>query len=256
MISKEELFLKIEKLGILSKENPDIKAILGFGSSGAEIDRLDEYSDIDFLIIPKETKKEILIDNLSWLESELSISYVFRNELDGFKIFFSDGIFAEFGVLYEKEWKSIPHGKGRIIWAEEDIDINLIKSTKEIENINRGINWHLNEILTLLYVGLCRFARGEKLSAYKYIQEQAFDNLIILLGLMSKEVEYYRDPFQNERRYEKRYPHLAPYLGRFLLGYNNSPDSAIKMVQFLDERFQINQFIKNKIIVLALEIKE
>ena len=41
----------------------------------------------------------------------------------------------------------------------------------------------LGELLTNLYVGLCRFHRGEKLSAMRFIQIYALDRLITLLDM-------------------------------------------------------------------------
>src|ERR1700730_6303690 len=59
------------------------------------------------------------------------------------------------------------------------------------------VEFHLNEALTNLYVGLHRELRGERLSAARFVQSYAVDRVIALLDLTS--ARYRRDPFEHCR---------------------------------------------------------
>jgi len=116
------------------------------------------------------------------------------------------------------------------------------------------IELSLGEALTFLYVGLCRFARGEKLSAARYIQNLAVDKLLACSNLLCEENDYFKDSFQNERRYEKRFPSLAAFLPDMIQGYEKCPESALAILKFIETYFKINSFMKKVIINLAAEL--
>ena len=64
--------------------------------------------------------------------------------------------------------------------------------------------WLIGEIVTCLYVGVCRLRRGEQLSAWRFVQGHAFTLLLEL-------IEFERsvptlDVFSQERRFERRHP--------------------------------------------------
>ncbi len=64
----------------------------------------------------------------------------------------------------------------------------------------------------------------------------------------------FKDPFRNERRLEQRYPLFAEKLPVMIQGYNLTPDSALAVLAFLEEHFEVNGFIAGEIRRLAAEL--
>lgn len=254
MNNKEVLLSRLEQIAVSLKNTGKARAFIGFGSAGIETDRMDEYSDLDFMVIVKKHCKTGLIENLEWLSSVASIGYCFMNTQDGFKLFFSDGIYSEFGILEEDEIAGIPHGEGRIIWCDKDFDKNLVLPTKECDYETNSLEWTIDELLTDLYVGLCRYARGEKLSGMRVIQEDALDSLLSCSHLITEEYTCFKDPFQKERRYEMRYPSLAKFLPDMVQGYDKGPESALAILTFAEAHFSLDSFMKERITILAKQI--
>jgi lincosamide nucleotidyltransferase len=48
------------------------------------------------------------------------------------------------------------------------------------------------------------------------------------------------DIFAHERRYELRYPQTAQYLPAFMQGYNHNIESALAILLFLEQHFEVN----------------
>lgn len=253
---KEKLLLRLEQISQSLQKTGKAKALIGFGSV-SEMDRIDAYSDLDFLVVAKDEYKVDLIQNIDWLTSIAPVGYYFLFVEDGYKLFYEDGIFCDFGILEEEKVKQIPHAEGRIIWCEEGFDKSICQSTHscdyEIKSIV-DIDKEIGEALTDIYVGLCRFARGEKLSAARHIQNYAIDRLLACSSLLSEEKGAYKDPFQNERRYEKRYADLAAYLPNMIQGYEKCPESALAIIKFIEKFYKINHFMKTTITNFACEL--
>lgn len=252
---KKVLLERLDQIALSLQDTKKACALLGFGSVGIETDRMDEYSDLDFLVVAKKGYKKDLIDSLEWLSSIAPIGYFFMNTKDGFKLFFSDGIYCEFGVLEKEEMTGVPHSEGRVIWSEEGFDINIRLANKNCEYESADLNWSVGEILTNLYVGLCRYARGEKLTAAKFIQSYALDQLLSCSHAFIIENLYFKDVFQNDRRYEMRYPILADQLTDMMQGYEKSPESALAILKVTEQYFNVDPFIKGKIVDLAKKLR-
>jgi hypothetical protein len=111
----------------------------------------------------------------------------------------------------------------------------------------RDKDWLLGEALTNLYVGLQRDKRGESLSSMRFIQGYAVDRLLELVDYIEPGNEVHRDPFVNERRFEQRYPNLVPLLQSWTQGYERNRESALAILDFLEEHFEINEAIAKEI---------
>ena len=94
-------------------------ALLGMGSVGRELDRIDAYSDLDFFVIVPPTYQPEFLESLDWLAAVHPIAYAFQNTVDGYKALFADGIFCEFAVLTPEQLPSIPFAPGRVVWKTD-----------------------------------------------------------------------------------------------------------------------------------------
>ncbi len=252
MIAPSLLLLRLNDIASSLRSSGRARALLGLGSVGRELGRLDEYSDLDFFVIAKKGMKQHLIHDLSWLSSITPLAYHFQNTKDGHKVLFSDGIYCEFAVFEEEEMASAVFSPGRIIWKENDFDESLCVPKKQSEPfVPENLEWAVGEALTCIYVGLCRYARGEKLSGTRFIQSYAVDMIVSCSSYFDHEQPDHKDHFQHERRYEKRFPDLAKRLPSVIQGYERSPESAIALLSMIEEYAPVNQAIKKEIVTLA-----
>ncbi len=244
----QSLLKRLDEIGNSLEQSGHALALIGLGSVGLEVDRLDSYSDLDFFVIVEERYKHTYLDSLHWLSDIHPITYSFLNTEDGYKVLFEDGIFCEFAVFEPAELKSIPFAPGRIVWKRAGIPDTFgqptaLPSSKQ----KRDKDWLLGEALTNLYVGLNREKRGEKLSATRFIQGYAVDRLVELIEYVEPVNETYRDPFVKERRIEQRYPKLISQFSGWMQGYEKNTESALAVLDFLEEHFEIHETLSKAI---------
>lgn len=216
-------------------------ALIGLGSVGAEIDRLDEYSDLDFFVVAAPGYKQFYLSDLAWLGSIRPIAYHFFNTPDGCKLLFDDGIFCEFAVFEPRELSQAAFAKARVIWKTAEFDEAWAVPSRPIgPAAPPSTDWLIGEALTNLYVGLGRYRRGEKLSAQRFIQHYAVDRVIELAASIEEEQAGGRDPFAGERRFEQRFPATARELATFVPGYDRSVEAAAAILTYLETHFAVN----------------
>lgn len=241
MERKQLLLARLDAIGGSLERTGRALALIGLGSVGLELDRLDEYSDLDFFAIVDEGSTQTFLDNLNWLSSIRPIAYCFRNTEDGYKLLFDDHVFCEFAVFSPGKLKGIPFAPGRIVWKRPDVDQGIaVPAYSPLPPAARSTDWLIGEALTNLYVGLCRYRRGEHLSGARFIQQYAVDRILDLAPLLETAASAGADMFANERRFERRYPALARRLPDFAQGYDRSRQSAAAILGFLEEHFEVN----------------
>lgn len=249
-MDKIELLKKrLEEIGVSLKNSENALALLALGSCGMDRDRMDQYSDLDFFVIVKDGYKQRYIDHLDWLENISPVGFKFKNTVDGYKFLFRDGVFCEFAVFEIGELKNIPYAEGRVIWKKEDFDetVCLPDDKFRAEKKKVDMEWLMGEVLTNIYVGLGRYQRGEKLSAFYFVQNYAVGRILDMIALKSIEKNRQADQFDQSRRFERRYPDMTKLLSDFMQGYDKTPESAKAIMEFLEVNFEINDSIKDMI---------
>jgi lincosamide nucleotidyltransferase B/F len=249
-VNTQALLTRLDEIGRSLERSGHALALLGLGSVGLELDRIDAYSDLDFFAIVEDGYKQAYIDSLDWLSGIHPVAYQFRNTVDGYKLLFADGIFCEFAVFELDELKNIPFAPGRIVWKRSDMPDTLGEPVlKSNPPSKKDKDFLLGEAVTNIYVGLQRDKRGEKLSAMRFIQSYAVDRLLELVEYIAPPNKAHLDPFVNERRFEQRYPGLVPVLCTWTQGYEKNRESALAILEFLENNFEVNQ-------AMAKEIRE
>src|SRR5215470_14909846 len=184
--------LLLQRLDAIARALPsrgDAVALIGVGSVGRALDRIDEHSDLDFFVIVDDGAKQRYLDDIDWLEAAAPVVYDFENTVDGRKILFADGIYAEYAVFTIEELRTATFAPGRIVWQRAGAPHDLAESGgRPAPSPLHTPEFHLNEALTNLYVGLHRDARGEHLSAMRLIQVHAVDRLLNYLDLTGEPV--------------------------------------------------------------------
>ncbi len=249
MLRTELLLQRLDDIGKSLERKGGALLLLGVGSVGMETGRMDEYSDLDFFVVVKPGQKDRYIDRLDWLEEVHPLAYSFKNTVDGYKILFADGIYGEYAVFEERELAQIPYTKGRVVWKDPlyHDEVAVTPSLPIPSQREDALDFPLNEALTNLYVGLCRYIRGERLSATRFIQSNAIDRILSVLHLLEQEVDYYPDPFGNERRLEARFPRFADRIGDMIQGYDHVAESALCILHFIEEVYPVNPKLADEI---------
>lgn len=242
---------RLDAIGASLAHRDHALALIGLGSGGTALARLDLYSDLDFFAIVERGHQSTFIQNLDWLKDVAPIAFSFKNTDAGCKVLFEDDIYAEFAVFDREELASIALDGGRVIWQRQGIKLSLGDSQQERPPQPDSTERLLGESLTNLYVGLTRLHRGERLSAQRLIQGHAVDRILQLNTLIESPGPTSEDPFDSSRRFEQRCPHTAQQLHHFVQGYNRSTESALAILGYLEQHFPVNEAIARRIRELA-----
>ena len=253
MPTVQQLHDRLNAIGQSLKDSGDAYALLGLGSVGQERDRMDEYSDLDFFAIVKEGQKQRFIHDLFWLTNAGPYGFHFQNTADGHKFLYEDGIFCEFAVFEPHELAGIPFAPGQVVWAEDGFDTRCLEPSNHSGHYQRSddVPWIVGESITNLYVGLCRYQRGEKLSGFKFVQNFSLDRLIDLVHIQQTAAAGHADRYMPDRRIEQRFPSTESLLAKWCQGYEKTIDSALAQLEWLEENFDVHPVIANEIRRLA-----
>jgi len=232
---------RLGEIGASLERSGHALALIGLGSVGLDLQRLDAWSDLDFFAIVETGHKQEYLQNLSWLTDLAPVSFFFQNTVDGYKLLFTDGVFCEFAVFEPAELQTAVYSPGRLVWKQPHVPESWSHPLQEpIQPAKHHHAWLLGEALTNLYVGLGRDRRGEKLTAHRYIQNYAVDRVLELIEDLQSAQPVMRDGFDLNRRFEQRFPDRAGLLPTWLQGYEHNRESALAILTFLEQHFEIN----------------
>lgn len=250
MSHRDRLLQRLDEIGRSLAQWPTAMALIGLGSVGRELDRLDDYSDLDFFVIVEGHDQQRYRDDLSWLSGAHPLAFAFRNSDHGHKFLFEDGIYGEMAVFGPEELATAVYSPGRIVWRRDDAPESwAAPAVWPPRRDPPEPDWLLGEALTNLYVGLGRFRRGEKLSAFRFIQQFAVDRVLDLLALAAGN-RAGGDLLDRPRRFERTHADLAAELPSFMQGYERSPESAAAILAALDARYELDPVMKAAIVGL------
>ena len=252
MNKPQHLLRRLDAIGAALAATHHALALIGLGSVGVELDRLDEFSDLDFFVVVKDGHKPEFIANLDWLNRARPLIFAFRNTADGYKVLFNDDVYAEFAVFELRELETATYTEGRIVWQDDAFDAQWrIPQKPPVPWKPESREWLIGEIVTCLHVGLSRWQRGEQLSAWRFVQGHAFTLLLELIEYEQSDARL--DVFSKERRFEQRHPDWPIHLNRFLAGYDRVPESARAMLLYVDEHYAVPQNLKRLILAQCEE---
>ncbi|MFC4638490.1 hypothetical protein [Deinococcus hohokamensis] len=253
MPSPAQLLARLDALADSLRARPDALALLALGSAGLETARLDEHSDLDFFVVVAPGAKGRFLKAPDWLAQVHPVAFSFANTPDGCKVLFDDGIFAEYAVFEQDELGRVPYAPGRLVWKRAGVPDTLAQPAPRPMVQALSSEWHTNEALTNLLVGLRREARGERLTATRFIQHYAVDRVLDLAS-RQQAAEAGADPYMPERRFEQRFPEVAAALPEMLQGYRHNVDSALCILVWLEQHADVHGRLAQEIRMLAEQI--
>ncbi len=246
----ERLVQRLDDLGAALARRGDAIALIGVGSVGLDLDRLDDHSDLDFFVIVNDDARQRYLDSIDWLEELSPVAFSFPNTVDGRKVLFADGLYAEYAVFTLDGVAACASPAGRIVWQRADAPAGL-EAPRRVPGPSPydTVQWQANEALTNLYVGLHRDARGETLSATRLIQTHAVDRVLTIAGLHAG-VTGQQDPFAVERGAERRFGAGVP-LAAMVPGYNRNREAALAILAWLEAHAGVDPALEAAIRQLA-----
>ncbi len=237
MPHRNHLLARLDAIGQSLRATGSAQALIGLGSVGQDMARIDAWSDLDFFAIVDPGHKARFIDQLDWLAAVRPLLWHCRNTVDGHKALMDDGVMCEFAVFEPQELGPIPFAPGRVVWKRDDLDPHIAQPRRPLPSRTPPDEaWIVGEALSCLYVGLQRWHRGERLSAARFVQGHAVDRLLELEALRQPASEAGADPFNRERRIEQRSPALAAILDALIPGYARTPQAALAILDALAAR--------------------
>lgn len=224
--------------------DPEVLAVLGLGSAGAEHDRFDDHSDIDFwLVVSDRAAKERYLGRIDWLAGFGGrVAYSFVNDPNGRKALLEDGLFLEYAIFTPEELRRLPFAGARVLWQRPGaaFDLDGHPGPGRPTAIDT-VDFHVNEALTNLFVGLHRELRGERLTAFRFIQVFAIDRVLALLGLDPTRHWNQRDPFEATRRVESSFSDVP--LSAMVPGYDQNGAAARSTLDWLTATYETDPAI-------------
>ena len=247
------LLRRLDDLAVVLAGRGDALALIALGSVGRELERLDDHSDLDFFVVVEDAAKPRYLEEIDWLEAVSPVGYSFVNTVDGRKILFADGLYAEYAVFTLDELRAASFSPGRLVWNRADAPPGLEQTGRTPDTLAfETQEYQVGEALTNLYVGLRREARGERLAATRLIQADAVNRLLTLLDLTGQAARPRQDPFAAERGAETRFPPELLPLAAMVPGYERNREAALAVLDWLESRTEVNPLLAQAIRELAL----
>jgi len=239
---------RLDRLASHLSADAQVQAILGLGSAGTETDRFDEHSDIDFFVIlDDQPAKQRYLSDIGWLDGfGGNLTYSFVNDRNGRKALFDDGLFIEYAIFTPSELAEIRFSGARVIWSKPAFALPQ-QQNKRPATALETVDFHLNEALTNLFVGLHRERRGEHLTAMRFIQVYAVDRVLSLIRLSPTTRWPMPDPFETTRRIEQSGTAHPPPLAQMAAGYDRNATAAKATLDWLTSHYEADPSIVESI---------
>jgi hypothetical protein len=185
-----------------------VRALVGIGSL-AQPERVDRWSDHDFWVITTIEGQAHFLSDLSWLPDYSAIALTLRPAPEYYTILYTNGHIAEFAVFAFTDLARGQLDRYRMLFDKNDIRTQiqaLYERTSSKQSTDDDTARAIGHFLVTLCTGAARDARGERLSAHKYIFQYALDDLLILITqhIPAQQSDLY-DRFDPRRRFEQAY---------------------------------------------------
>lgn len=192
-------------------DDPDVRGLVLAGSSAA-VDRRDQWSDHDFLVITANGIADRYRSDLSWLPGSGDIAFSFRETAHGLKALYRSGLLVEFAVADGNELATfaladyaIALDKGGV--ADLARDVHARTGGRGPAPVDPFFSFRM--MLSLIYIGTGRARRGERLSANVFLRDYATSHLLrCAFAVLPIDAEVL-DPLDPWRRVERTLPDLA-----------------------------------------------
>ncbi len=192
-----------------AERDPDVLGIV-FAGSTADASRRDTWSDHDFLMIVNPGQQERYRQDLSWLPDSDQIVLRYRETEHGLTVIFAYGHLVEFAVFDPEEMFVMKANAYSVPLDKADIASRMALIAHRTTPETIDVAAACGHLMQILFAGVGRYARGEKLSAHAFIRQYALRRLLqILPAVLKPESADKLDTLDPFRRFERVLPELA-----------------------------------------------
>jgi len=209
----------LDELTSTLEADPLVLGLVALGSTADDASR-DRWSDHDFWIITSPGNQSRYLDTFSWLPRAADILITVGHGPSRRTVLYGDGHKAEYAVFDPEEAVSGKIERFRLLLDRRDIgglaeSIRLQTRHERTSALDRPDK--LENLCILLWTAYERWARGERLSAQRYVQFSidAFLDLLVAHEALGRPPV--ADELETRRRLEQIEPELGRELGRVVL---------------------------------------
>lgn len=196
--------------------DPRVIGLVALGSMAEQNRTPDDWSDHDFFLIVQSGTQELFRQDISWLPYADRIIMSIRETEHGLKVMYDIPHLIEFAVFDANELHGAKANDYHILLNRGDVDGIMTQISVPKPKPDYHPQRDLLMVLSLLYVGAGRYARGEKLSAHVFIKHHLIHHLIPLLIYANPTDITKLDNLDPFRRFELVYPQFASTLNSAL----------------------------------------
>ncbi len=210
----------IEQLVANLKTDSRVLGLIALGSMAQRSRMPDDWSDHDFFVITIPGEQENFRQNRAWLPDSDQIVLHIRETEHGLKVLYAYGHLIEFAVFDLDELNIAKVNDCRILLDQANIADHLNQTVQASASAPLDESRAFSLFLSLLLVGAGRAARGEILSAHRFIKDHALANLLPLLAAhlpADASAKARLDNLDAFRRFEIVFPDIAPQIHDILL---------------------------------------
>jgi hypothetical protein len=239
----ERLLAFLDRLADVLAARADAVALLGVGSVGRDLHRLDEHSDADFFVVVDDmAARDRYLADIDWLDAAHPVVWSFENSPAGRKALLADGLFAEYAVFSLTDLDTAGYPPARIHWQRVGAPDGLGVPRVPLPEAP-PLEHQVGEAITNLYVGLHRDLRAERLTATRFIQGYAVDRWITILGQLGLGSGPQQDVFVIDRGAERRFPAELLPLPDLVPGYERNAHAAATLLRLLEQHVVLDPSI-------------
>jgi hypothetical protein len=186
----------------------DVLALVALGSMAARDHLPDRFSDHDFFVIVRPGTQSWYRANRQWLPKHERIAFAYQETAHGMKVLSDERHLLEFAVFDPDELNQARINRYRVLFDRANLTATLEQlAARETASPAEDIPYQSSQFLTHLLVGLWRFQRGERLSAFQFLREFPLQELVRLTqALATPDRPDLGDNLDPTRRFERVYP--------------------------------------------------
>lgn len=230
-----ELFDRFtERLVTSVSARDDVLGLVLLGS-GAQRERLDEWSDHDFYLVVRDEAAEQMRRDLSWLPDPARIVLAPRETAHGLKVVYDDAHVLELAVATLDEVAGFATNHHRVVLDRGGVADAISRAVEQTPGAREvDVDRALGLFLTLLLIGVGRARRGELVAAGAHVRTFAVAELIdAWTAVLPPSDGAFVDHLDRRRRFEDAYPDVGPQLDAALA---QGPEDAARTLLDLAEK--------------------
>lgn len=202
--------------------------------SGAQRERLDEWSDHDFYLVVQGDAAEAMRRDLSWLPDHERIVVAPRETAHGLKVVYDDGHVLELAVATLDEIATFGTNHHLVMLDRGGVADAISRAVAQTPGPREvDVDRALGLFLSLLLIGVGRARRGELLAAGAHVRSYAVGELIdAWTAVLPPSGDAFVDHLDRKRRFEDAYPDAGGLLDAALA---QGPEDAARALLDLAE---------------------